>query len=116
MDVKAWDDTKIKSGQDWDNEIEKSLKKADISILLVSSNFLASSYIRKKELPQILDNVKDKGATIIPIIARLCRYSQSPLGKYQTLNSPNTPLNKLSEHERDRIYYDLCARIEELAK
>ncbi len=115
LDVKAWDDTKLKAGEEWDKEIEESLRKADIAILLVSSNFLASSYIRKKELPQILENVIENGAVVIPIIARLCRYAQSPLGKYQTLNSPNTPLNKLTEHERDLIYYDLCERIEELS-
>jgi Leucine-rich repeat (LRR) protein len=115
LDIKAWDDTKLKAGEEWDKEIDESLKNADIAVLLVSNNFLASSYIRKKELPQILENVVARGAMVIPIIARLCRYAQSPLGKYQTLNSPNTPLNKLTEYERDKVYYDLCERIEEIS-
>ena len=68
LDIKAWDDTKLKSGEEWDKEIDESLKKADIAVLLVSSNFLASSYIRKKELPEILENVTARGAVVIPLL------------------------------------------------
>jgi hypothetical protein len=116
INIKAWDDTQLQAGQVWDQEIEQSLNNADINILLVSNNFLASGYIRKKELPQILENTKQRGADIIPVIARLCRYSESPLGDYQTLNPPNSPLNKMAEHERDQVYFDLCDRISQLSR
>lgn len=114
LNIDIWDDTKIKAGNDWENEIEGALERAHIAILLVSPNFLSSSYVRKKELPQILENARQKGTQVIPIIARICRYDKSPLGRFQTMNTPTTPLNGMSEAARDRIYYDLCERIDEI--
>lgn len=111
LNIDFWEDTKIKAGDEWEKEIEQALHKADIAILLVSNNFLSSTYVRKKELPQILENAEERGTAIIPIVTRICRYRESPLSKFQTLNTPTTPLNDMEEAERDLLFYNLCERI-----
>jgi len=116
LNLKSWDDTQIQSGEDWEKSIEEALSSADISILLISTSFLGSSYVRKKELPKILDSAKSKGAVILPIIIRLCRFEKSPLAHLQTVNPPNKPLNDMTEAQKDKIYYNLCERIEEIVK
>ena len=48
-DFEEWSDRKILAGQKWKEEITKALKKANIAILLVSTDFLASDFIQRNE-------------------------------------------------------------------
>ena len=49
-----WDDTRLQAGQQWDVEIHRALERAGVAIALVSSPFLASSYITEYELPAMI--------------------------------------------------------------
>lgn len=62
--IDYWDDTKIKTGDAWLNEIERNLNSATIAILLISTDFLASDFVMKKEIPQLLKNAAERGVHI----------------------------------------------------
>ena len=49
--VSEWHDRRIEGGEEWDDVIRKQLDKADVIILLLSADFIASDYIRKIEIP-----------------------------------------------------------------
>ena len=49
--IDIWDDTRIKAGEKWKDEVEKALEQASIAILLISADFLASDFIVENELP-----------------------------------------------------------------
>ena len=67
-DIKWLNDSKVKTGSNWQEEILQSIKKCKVAILLVSNNFLASEFILKKELPGILKSTKHEGLIIFNII------------------------------------------------
>lgn len=110
--VDAWSDKRIEPSDEWLDEIEVALNKAQIAILIVSNYFLASKFIRHKELPTLLEKAKNEGCKIFTVISRTCRFKESELEKYQAVNAPENPLKSLSEHEQDMVYYNLTRAIE----
>ena len=112
LDVKVWDDTQIRIGDDWLSEITKALQATRVGVLLVSQNFLASDFITTKEIPALLDAVKNEGGKIMSVILRKTPFQLHPvLGKYQAANPPERPLNTLSEPEKDEVYSKLLEDI-----
>ncbi len=115
--VDLWDDTKIKAGMKWRDEIEMALKEARVAVLLVSTDFLASDFVNKHELPRLLKAAEDEGATIIPLILKPCLFEQyKELSQFQAINEPSKPLVKLSGVNRDSLLVGLVSRIAELMK
>lgn len=117
ISLNLWDDTKIKSGMTWRDEIEKAISSAKIAILLVSTYFLASDFIQTDEIPPLLTAAQNDGATILPLILKPCRFSKNKkLSVFQAVNNPAKPLSKLSEDEQDEVLLQLTDRIVELMK
>lgn len=50
-----WSDHVILPGEHWREEIQQALEKAHFGLLLLSPQFLASSFITKDELPALLE-------------------------------------------------------------
>jgi hypothetical protein len=49
-----WQDSDIPLGSDWHEQIQQAVRECDFGLLLVSPDFLASSYISKNELPHFV--------------------------------------------------------------
>ena len=111
--VDIWDDTKIRTGQKWKEEIETALSKAAIAILVISADFLASDFIVENELPPILKKAELEGTRVVPIILKPCRFSREKhLSQFQALNAPDKPLLSLSEIEQEKMWDRLSQAIE----
>lgn len=114
-DFDLWDDTRIKSGDKWKIEIEKALSVAGIAILIVSTDFLASDFVRNNELPAILKNAEENGTKILPLIVRPCRFTKDKhLSIFQSVNDPNQPLSGLSETDKEIALLDLTEDVSEI--
>ncbi len=85
----AWHDRKIQPGEKWDDEIKRELNEADVIILLVSSNALASHYIDTVEMKRAIERANAGEAEIIPIVVEPCLWTKGPLGKFQGLPRDN---------------------------
>jgi hypothetical protein len=115
IEVNLWDDTQIKAGDKWREEIRKALEAAKVAILLVSTDFLASDFISTDELPTLLKAAENDGATIIPLILKPCLYNKYPkLADFQAVNDPAESLLELTEVEQDKMLVKLAERVMEL--
>jgi hypothetical protein len=83
--IDTWHDRDISAGTEWAEEIDTHLNAADIILLLISSDFLASDYCYEKELTSALDRHNNGQARVIPIILRPCDWETAPFGKLQAL-------------------------------
>lgn len=109
--IAVWDDTKIRPGAKWKDEIEKALNNADAAILLVSPNFLASDFITSKEVPELLGSAQTKGVKIIWIPISDCLWTETDIANYQAAYSPTTPLDSLEESEVNSALVAICKEI-----
>jgi len=74
--IDLWVDTRLRPGDRWKKEISAALERAQVAILLISADFLASDFITNDELPPILTAAEQKGTRIIPIILKPCRFAR----------------------------------------
>lgn len=112
-DIDIWVDTRIRPGQKWNKEIQKSLECAKIAILIISADFLASDYITEKELPILIKSSYDDGTVILPVFlkpANLNRFNN--ITQYQGVNSPADPIIDMSESDKEKTFVKLSQEIE----
>ena len=81
--VDAWHDRDISAGTEWKREISQHLNSAQIILLLVSSDFMASDYVNNVEMKRALERHKLGEAILIPVILRPF-YWQEVLGEMQS--------------------------------
>ena len=90
--IEGWDDRGIAPGAEWAGVIDERLKSAEIVVLLVSSDFLASDYCNEIELETALDRHKSGVARVVPVILRPCDWESSRFGKLQALPKDGKPV------------------------
>jgi internalin A len=90
--VETWSDRQILPGQLWDHEIRKELAEADIVLLLISANFIASDYSYYQEMLPVLERMDSGPQVVIPIILSPVDWSAAPFSKVQALPPNGQPL------------------------
>lgn len=103
--IEEWHDRKLIPGQEWDKSIKQELKDADIIILLISADFLASNYCFDVEIQEAMKKHDQKEAVVIPIIIRLCDWQDLPFSKIQGLPKDAKPIS--TWEDRDAAYLDV---------
>lgn len=91
--IQGWNDRRISAGQEWEEEINLNLEEADVILLLVSSNFLASDYCYDTETIRALEKHENKESIVIPIVIKPCLWLESKLSKLQSLPRDNKAIS-----------------------
>ena len=81
--IEPWHDRNIEAGNDWKTRIDENLERADIVLLLVSADFIASDYCYEKEMKRALERHDAGEARVIPVIVR--DVNCAPFAKLQAL-------------------------------
>jgi hypothetical protein len=107
--ISSWHDRSIPVGSEWDAEISENLESAQIILLLVSANFLASEYIWGKELKRAMERHEAGEARVIPITLKPCDWHSAAFGKLQALPKGAKAVTKWSD--RDEAFTDVALGI-----
>src|SRR6266704_361408 len=84
-------DGDICAGTEWEPEIKKYLNEAQIILLLVSPDFMASDYCDSIEMTRALERHKRREACVVPIILRPVAWKDT-LGNLQALPTNANPV------------------------
>jgi len=92
----VWSDRSLALGESWEHRILEEIRAADIVLLLVSPDYLTSTFVRDNELPLIRER-QAAGAHVIPVILaeglwQADRYigSLQAFGQGKALHAPTT--------------------------
>jgi hypothetical protein len=114
--IKIWDDTEIKAGDLWKEEINKSLSAAKAAVLLVTQNFLASDFIRNDELPPLLEAAATRGVKILWIAVSESTVRDTDISRYQAVNDPYHPLDSLPVPEQNKAFREIYEGIKQVVR
>lgn len=113
--IDLWNDRRIQAGDRWREEIRTALERARIAILLLSADFLASSFIVENELPPLLHQAEVGGTKIISVILSPCRYLRDRrLSAFQAAHDAGQPLAAMTEAEQEAVWDDVAQIVEVL--
>jgi len=107
--IDVWHDRDISAGLDWEHEIDKHLNEAQIILLLVSPDFMASDYCYGIEMKQAIERHKRGEAYVIPIILRHVHWHRALFGKLQSLPTDGKPVK--SWQDQDKAFLTVVAGI-----
>ena len=116
--IAGWHDRRITAGTEWAGAIDAHLRRAQIILLLVSADFLASDYCYDVELHQAMARHEAGEARVIPIILRAADWHSALFGRLQALPQDGRPIT--SWPNPDEAFLDVArglrAVAEELAR
>lgn len=108
-----WHDRKIAAGTEWKGQIADHLNAADVILLLVSADFLASDYCWDVEMKRALERHDEKSARVIPVIVRDCDWKKTPFGKIQAIPANGCPVTR--HRDRDRVWTEVAKCLRTIA-
>jgi len=107
--IRTWHDRRIDAGREWEGEISENLEKADIVLLLISSDFIASDYCYDREMTRALE-LHDAGETrVIPVILRPMDWQTERLARLQALPTDAKPVTEWTD--QDTAFLDVTRGI-----
>jgi hypothetical protein len=113
--VEYWDDSHLQPGDAIDQTIKDEMAKAKFIIILISPDYLASWYVRKKELDPLLTAAEDEDATIIWIPVRKVMVKGTAFNDIKALFDKNKALASTRDFperaDRDAEYTKIAEQI-----
>jgi tetratricopeptide (TPR) repeat protein len=97
--ITAWHDRKITAGTEWAGAIDAHLQSAQIILMLVSADFIASDYCYDVEMQRAMARHEAKEARVIPVILRPVVWQDAPFGKLQALPNGGNPITTWSNQD-----------------
>jgi internalin A len=97
--IDTWHDRKIEAGDEWKRKIDENLERADIILLLVSANFIASDYCYEKEMKRALERHEKGEARVVPVIVRDVNWMGAPFAKLQALPKDGKAVTKWKDKD-----------------
>jgi hypothetical protein len=108
----VWHDARILPGADWKQEILDRLERADVVLLLVSSDFMASDFVWSVEVERAVARHRKGEAVVVPVILRPVLWENSPIGALQALPQDARPV--ASWPNEDDAWLDVATGISRL--
>ena len=109
--ISGWHDKNINAGREWEREIDTYLDSAQIILLLISANFLASSYCYSIEMRRAMERHQTGDARVIPIILRPVDWEKAPFSILQVLPTGGKPVTGRSWRDIDEALADVARGI-----
>jgi tetratricopeptide (TPR) repeat protein len=91
--LEVWHDRRLQGGEHWGEAIHQALEEADIVLLLISPDFIASDYCYGRELMAALERDRRGEAVMVPLLLHPCDWQSAPFARCQAFPRDNQPIS-----------------------
>ncbi|HEV7649969.1 MAG TPA: TIR domain-containing protein [Actinophytocola sp.] len=112
--IDLWCNRVIAPASDWKRDIESVLVNADIVILLVTADFVASVYCFETELAEALRRHHEEGVRILPVLVKPVDFAHMPFGRFQALPRDLRPISTWDNS--DAAWLEVALGVRELVE
>lgn len=107
--IDVWHDRKILAGDAFDGAIDSQMESADVILLLVSPDFLASRYCYDVEVRRAMELHQAGTARVIAVILRPCDWQATAFAKLLVTPTDGKPVTKWPD--RDEAFLNVVKQI-----
>ena len=108
--ITEWYDRDIEAGSEWRSDIERELEAADVILLLLSADFLASDFCYEEEMIRAVERARRGEAVVIGVVWRpVDGWEATPFSGFQVVPRDARPISRWSD--TDEAYSDAVERI-----
>ena len=107
--IQAWHDRRITAGSEVDSAIDSQIEEAEIILLLVSPDFIASDYCCERELAKAMQRHRSGDARVIPVILRPCDWHDLTFGRLMAAPKDGKPITMWAN--ADEAFLDVVKSI-----
>ena len=97
--IRDWFDGDIIPGTEWRKQIQQHLESAQIILLLISADFMASEFCYSIEMTRAIQRHKDGNARVLPILLRPTDYEGAPFAKLLMLPTDAKPVTRWTNQD-----------------
>jgi len=113
--ITIWDDRRIDAGAKWYNEIQQAMERAAVAVCLISSDYLASDFCVKEEIPYLLERCEQAGMVLIPLLVRPCLWKAVPwLKEIQMIPRDGKSVAEDFQGREDGVFVQVAEQIFEI--
>jgi TIR domain len=98
--IQTWHDRRIIAGEKFANVIEQHVEMADIILLLVSADFIASDYCYDIEMQRAMQRHQAGEAIVIPVILRACDWRGTPFDGLNSTPPDGKPITQYPDRDQ----------------
>ena len=108
--IETWHDRRIGAGDEFGDAISAHLESADIIMLLISNDFLASDYCYELEMQRAMERHRSGTAVVIPVILRACDWHSAPFGKLMATPTDGKPITLWKDRDEALLQVSRAVR------
>lgn len=112
--IQSWDDSDLIPGENWDKKIKQELERADIILLFISANALATDYIMDIEISRAMERHEAGTAQVVPIILSHCAWKSASFEFSELTALPKKGIPVKSFADRDEAWVQVIEGIESI--
>ena len=110
--ITIWDENNIGVSVEWEKELHQHLENADIILLLISPDFLASDFCYSLLMQRAIERHKQGSTVTLPLILRPTYLKNMPFSNLLMLPNNGRPLSKWPD--QDEAFLDILQGIEKI--
>ncbi len=110
--IRTWHDRRIGAVEEWKGELDRHLEPADLILLLISPDFIASDYCFDVEMKRALERHEAGEARVIPVNLRPSDWETTRFADLQALPRDGKPVTSWTD--QDAAFVDVAKGIRAL--